>query len=61
MPDCTSDLIGFGAMTMNTIYHDAEFTDEVVRQLLYDGQLFVCSPRPSSMAVCEFAEADRRD
>ena len=40
---------------MNTIYYDAPFTDEDRRQLLYNGQLFVYSPRPSSVAFCEFA------
>ena len=39
----------------NTIYIDSPFTDEVRRQRLYDGQLFVFSPRPSSIAFCEFA------
>ncbi len=40
---------------MNTIYYDAPFPDDVRRQLLYNGQLFVFSPRPSSLALCEFA------
>lgn len=40
---------------MNTVYYDAQVSDDVRRQLLYEGQLFVYSPRPSSLAFCEFA------
>jgi hypothetical protein len=40
---------------MNTIYFDSTFGDEERRKRLYDGQLFVFSPLPSSMALCEFA------
>ena len=40
---------------MNTIYYDPAFDDELRRQRLYDGQLFVYSPRASSIAFCEFA------
>jgi len=40
---------------VNTIYYDAQFSDEVRRQMLYNGYLFVYSPRPSSLAFCEFA------
>jgi len=40
---------------MNTVYFDPDFTDAVRRQQLYEGQLFVYSPRPSSIALCEFA------
>ena len=42
-------------MFMNTIYYNAQVTDDVRRKLLYEGQLFVYSPRPSSLAFCEFA------
>ena len=40
---------------MNTVYCDPQVTDAVRRQHLYEGQLFVYSPRPSSIALCEFA------
>ena len=40
---------------MNTIYLDSTVGDEVRRQRLYNGQLFIFSPRPSSVALCEFA------
>lgn len=41
---------------MNTVYVDCETKDEVRRQRLYAGQLFVISPRPSTVALCEFAK-----
>ena len=41
---------------MNTIHFDSPFTDNIRREQLYNGQLFVFSPRPSSLALCEFAE-----
>src|SRR5712691_6883875 len=41
--------------TMNTLYFDSNVNDDVRRQRLYNGQLFVFSPRPSSMALCQFA------
>jgi hypothetical protein len=40
---------------MNTLYFDSTVSDDVRRQRLYNGQLFVFSPRPSSMALCQFA------
>ena len=40
---------------MNTIYFDSDLNDKMRRKHLYDGQLFVFSPRPSSNALCEFA------
>jgi len=40
---------------MNTLYFDSTVNDEVRRQRLYNGQLFVFSPRPSSVALCQFA------
>jgi hypothetical protein len=40
---------------MNTVYFDAPFTDDMRRQQLYAGQLFVFSPRPSTLAFCAFA------
>jgi len=41
---------------MNTIYFDAAGSEEARRQCLYEGQLFVFSPRPSSLALCQFAD-----
>src|ERR1700739_3916904 len=40
---------------MNTIYFDSDVSDDLRRRRLYAGQLFVISPRPSSIALCEFA------
>ncbi len=40
---------------MNTIYLDSTVDDDTRRQSLYEGQLFVFSPRPSTLALCEFA------
>jgi hypothetical protein len=40
---------------MNTVYFDATTSDDVRRQLLYEGQLFVFSPTPSSLALVAFA------
>jgi hypothetical protein len=40
---------------MNTLFLDAEVSDEVRRKRLYEGQLFVYTPRPSSLALCAFA------
>ena len=40
---------------MNTIYLDSPVTDDVRRERLYNGQLFVYSPRPSTLAFCQFA------
>ncbi|HTV55006.1 MAG TPA: hypothetical protein VMI06_08815, partial [Terriglobia bacterium] len=42
---------------MNTVYFDSRIGDDERRKRLYDGQLFVLSPRPSSIALCEFARA----
>jgi hypothetical protein len=36
---------------MNTVYVDSTVTDEERRRRLYEGQLFVFSPRPSSVAL----------
>ena len=41
---------------MNTVYVDSNVNDEIRRQRLYTGQLFVISPRPSTIALCEFAQ-----
>ncbi len=40
----------------NTVYYDASCSDEERRQLLYDGQLFVYSPRKSTLAFIHFAK-----
>ncbi len=40
---------------MHSIYVDSKFDDEKRRQHLYDGQLFVYAPRPSSLAFTNFA------
>jgi hypothetical protein len=40
---------------MNTISFDSTASDGVRRKRLYEGQLFVFSPRPASVALCEFA------
>ena len=39
----------------NAVYYDAQVSDELRRQMLFDGQLFVYSPRPSAMAPSLFA------
>ena len=40
---------------MNTIYVDSPVSDEVRRKRLYEGQLFIYSPRRSSIGLCELA------
>jgi hypothetical protein len=40
---------------MNSILIDPAISDEQRRELLYSGQLLVCSPTPSSLALCAFA------
>jgi hypothetical protein len=40
---------------MNTVYFDPQFTDDVRREKLYDGQLLVYSATPSSVALVELA------
>jgi hypothetical protein len=40
---------------MNTAYHDSTSTDAERRQRLYDGQIFVFSPRPSTLALVDHA------
>jgi hypothetical protein len=39
----------------NTVYYDASFSDEDRRRLLFEGQLFVFSPRKSTMEFIKFA------
>ncbi len=40
---------------MNTVYFDSSVDDHVRRERLYGGNLFVFSPRPSSIALCDHA------
>ncbi|MFZ1682770.1 MAG: hypothetical protein WAU88_01445 [Candidatus Zixiibacteriota bacterium] len=40
---------------MNTFFFDANVSDDIRRQQLYNGQIFVYSPRPSTIALCDFA------
>ena len=40
---------------MNTIYFDSALSDDQRREQLYQGQLFVYQPRPSVLALVEFA------
>ena len=40
---------------MNTIYFDSRVSDELRRKHLYDGDLYIFPPCPSSLALCEFA------
>ena len=40
---------------MNSIFFNSTLTDQDRRRRLYEGELFVFSPLPSSLALCEFA------
>jgi hypothetical protein len=40
---------------MNTVYLDSPLGEDRRRRSLYHGQLFVFSPRPASLALCQFA------
>jgi hypothetical protein len=40
---------------MHTIYVDSTFDDDARRERLYDGDVFVYSPRPSTRALVDFA------
>ncbi len=42
---------------MDTVFFDSTVIDEVRRKRLYEGQIFVFSPRPASIALCEFARS----
>jgi hypothetical protein len=52
---------------LNTVLFDSQLCDPLRRQQLYDGRLFVFSPRASTLALCNFARQmiesafDRRD
>ena len=41
---------------MATVYFEPKFSDEVRRQRLYEGNLLVYGPRPSTLAFCAFAQ-----
>lgn len=40
---------------MNSVFFDSTMNEAERRRRLYEGQLFVFSPRPSSLALCELA------
>lgn len=40
---------------MNTVYYDSAVNDDERRRQLYAGQLFVYSPRPGTLDLCQFA------
>ncbi|MBD2744104.1 hypothetical protein [Coleofasciculus sp. FACHB-1120] len=40
---------------MNTIFFDSDAKDEMRRKHVFNGQIFVFSPRPSSIALCDLA------
>jgi hypothetical protein len=52
---------------LDTVLFDSQLCDPLRRQQLYDGRLFVFSPRSSTLALCDFARDmiesafDRRD
>ncbi|MBV9183821.1 MAG: hypothetical protein JO356_21160, partial [Acidobacteria bacterium] len=46
---------------MNTVFYDSAVNDDLRRQRLFAGQLFVFSPRPASLALVEFARAMIRE
>ncbi|HEY0695333.1 MAG TPA: hypothetical protein VGD71_40645 [Kribbella sp.] len=46
---------------MHSIYLDADITDDQRREKLYAGDLFVYSPRPSTLALTEFAAGLARE
>lgn len=41
---------------MNSVFFDAKLSDELRREQLYQGQLFVFSPTPATLALAEFAQ-----
>jgi hypothetical protein len=46
---------------MNTVYVDSDVNDDIRRRRLYAGQLFVISPRPTTIALCQFAKSMIRE
>ena len=41
----------------NTVFYDSDVSDDIRRQQLYDGQLFVYGARPSVLALTNFARS----
>src|SRR5262245_65638 len=41
---------------MDTVYFDANLSDDERRRRLYDGKLFVYSAKPAALALCRFAQ-----
>ena len=46
---------------MNPVLIDATCSEDIRREQLYQGYLFVYSPRPSALALCEFARSMLRE
>jgi hypothetical protein len=46
---------------MHSVYFDANVSDDERREKLYEGDLFIYSPRPSTLALIEFAAEMARD
>jgi len=46
---------------VNAIYIDSKLKDDVRRTRLFEGQLFIFSPIPTSLALCEFARTMIQD
>jgi hypothetical protein len=46
---------------MHSVYFDSQVSDDERRERLYDGDLFIYSPRPSTLALIEFAAQMARD
>ena len=42
---------------LDTVFFDSRLSDSLRREQLYNGRLFVFSPRPSTIALCEFARS----
>lgn len=42
-------------MPMHSVYFDSKMSDELRRQRLYEGQIFLFSPRPSTLALISHA------
>jgi hypothetical protein len=41
---------------MNTVYFNSRLSDDDRRNRLYEGKIFIFEPKPSSLALCEFAD-----
>src|SRR5215831_9043208 len=53
----SGQLIQRGEMNNDTVYYDAAISDDLRRKRLFEGQLFVYSPRPTTLAFVEFARS----